>query len=126
MLGFFLAMLLVRFLRLCNRYLVHIVYIIIVFVCIYIYILYSGFSWVSCYYGFDFIWDFPRPGVCLCLLGFVFGSLLQFSPGRGSVCVFWFLFVFCFLQFFPGQGTACISFAYGPLYAYVVLCLMLC
>ena len=106
-LGFFLAMLLVRFLRLCNRYLVHIVYIIIVFVYIYIYIF--------CILGFL--------GFAVIVILILFGI----SPGQGSACVFWvlflvhfcsfpqagglfvsfwFLFVFCFCIFFfsPGRG----------------------
>ena len=76
------------------------VYVIIVFV----YTLYSGFSWVCCCCDFSFLWDFPRPGVCLCLLGFVFGSLLRFSPGRGSACVFLVPVCVLLLQFFPRPG----------------------
>ena len=72
--------------------------------------------------------------------------LFGISPGWGSACVFWVLFLgyFCgfpqarglfvsflvfvcvlLLQFFPGRGTACVSFVYGPLYAYVILLLIL-
>ena len=91
--SFLLAMLLARFLCLCNRYLVHIVYVIIVFVCVCMYIHILGFLllWFWFYLGspwaggllvsFGFcLWFifavFHRPGVCLCL---------------------WCLFMFCFL-----------------------------
>ena len=66
--------------------------------------LFSRFSWVYCYNYFIFIGDFPRPGVCLYPLISIYVPLLQFSPG---------------------QGTACVFFAYGPLYAYVILVLVL-
>ena len=104
-------MLLVRFLRLCNRYLVHIVYIIIVFVCVYIYIyivfwVFLGFLllWFWFYLGspraggllvsFGFcLWFtfavFPRLGVCLCLLVSVCVLLFVVFPRPGDcLCLF--------------------------------------
>ena len=81
------------------------------------------------------------PGFVVIVILVLFGVF----PGRGSACILWVLFMFRFFGFpqagglfvsfgfclcftfvvFPRPGDCLCVFAYGPLYAYVILFLVL-